>query len=154
MRLKRRRGPSAQVASCPPAARSYSSPKRRRICSSRRRRISEVPSPNQKRMRLLQAPADMGRGPNQKSRTVRASSTARARFRAARRLFACRLRLVSGEQLLQLRCRCAGGDEEFLLVLLDRVLRLQRLLIVLAKATYGLARGGCAHSERLQHRLG
>src|SRR5215469_4528616 len=134
MRLRRRRGPSAHGPSWPPAARSKTLPKRRRMSASRRLRISEVSSPNQNRIRRLNSSADMGSGPNQKSRTLRASSTARTRFSTAGGVLACGLRLVGVEQFLQLLGRLAGGREEFFLVFLDGVLRPERLLVVLAKA--------------------
>src|SRR5215469_5259054 len=130
MRLSRRRGPSAQLASLPRAARSTSAPKRSRICSSRRGRITELSSANQKVMRRLNPSADRGGLPNQKSRTLRASSMGRSRIRAG---------LVGLEQPLELLRGGDRGSEEFLLVVLDRVLCLKRLLIELAEAAQRFA---------------
>src|SRR5262252_649262 len=143
MRLSRRRGPSAQFASSPRAARPTSAPKRTRMCSSRRWRITELSSPNQKSMRRLNPSADKGSFPNQKSRTLRASSMWRGRVRAG---------LVGLEEPLELLRGGERGGPEFLLVLLDRVLCQERFLIVLAEAAHRFA---CAHvsfPERLEHR--
>src|SRR5580658_2114111 len=142
MRLERRRGPSAQGASCPAAARSWSGPKRRRISASRRCRTGELPSPNQKRSRCLALAADSGWRPNQNSRTLRASST----------LFRFRAGAIGIEQLLELLSGFARGGEEFLLVLLDLVLRDERALVVLAEAAHRLARRGGGLAEVFEHR--
>src|SRR6516164_1243431 len=143
MRLSRRRGPSAQLASSPRAARSTSPLKRTRMCSSRRWRIAELSSPNQKSMRRLNPCADRGSLPNQKSRTLRASSMRRARVGA---------RLVGLEQPLELLRGGERSGEELLLVLLHLVLRLQCLLIVLAKAAHRFARARRGFPERLEYR--
>src|SRR5579863_1025755 len=128
MRLSRRRAPSAQAASCPAAARSNSGPKRAAIAASRRCRSGDLP-PNQKRTRWLSAAADNRCRPNQKSRTLRASSM----------LLRLRARAVRLEQPLELLGGLARGGEELRLVLLDLVLRGQRLLVVLAEAAHRLA---------------
>src|SRR5262252_456670 len=143
MRLSRRRGPSAQFASSPRAARPTSAPKRTRMCSSRRWRITELSSPNQKSMRRLNPSADKGSLPNQKSRTLRASSMWRGRVRAD---------LVGLEQPLELLRGGDRGSAKFLLVLLDRVLCQERLLIVLAEAAHHFARARRSIPERLEHR--
>src|ERR1700746_3181290 len=145
IRLRRRRGPSAQEASSPRAARSSSAPKRARMCSSRRWRRDEASSPNQKRMRRFSVSADGGAVPNQKSRTLRASSMSPRRFGT---------RLVGLEQGLELLRGGTRGGEEFLLVLLDLVLRLQSLLVVLAEAAHRFACAAGGFSERLEHRAG
>src|ERR1700751_3838175 len=132
MRLSRLRGPSAQAASSPFSWRSTRAPKRARSSSSRRRRSAELSSPNQNRMRRFRPSADSGSLPNQKSRTLRASPMGPGGFRAG---------LIGLEQPLEL---LRGGERcgaEFLLVLLDLVLRLESLLIVLAESTHGFA--GC-----------
>src|SRR5215472_2245045 len=143
MRLSRLRGPSAQAASSPFSARSTRAPKRTRSCSSRRWRSAELSSLNQKRMRRFSPSADRGTLPNQKSRTLRASSMGPGGFRAG---------LIRFEQPLELLRGGNRGRAEFLLVLLDLVLRLESLLIVLAKAAHRFA-GGCgAFSELFEHR--
>src|SRR5262249_38216626 len=145
MRLSRRRGPSAQLASSPRAARSTSEPKRTRMCSSRRWRIVELSSPYQKVIRRLNPSADRGSLPNQKSRTLRASSMGRGRVRAG---------LVGFEQPLELLRGSERGCAEFFLVLLDRVLSQERLLIVLAEAAHHFARARRSLPERLENRGG
>src|SRR5215831_10678607 len=143
MRLSRLRGPSAQLASSPRAARSTSAPKRTRMCSSRRWRNVELSSPNQKVIRRLNPSADKGSLLNQKSRTLRASSMGRSRVRAG---------LIGFEQPLELLRGSERGGAEFLLVLLDRVLSLECVLIVLAEAAHHFARARRSLPERLEHR--
>src|SRR6516164_9450734 len=142
MRLSRRRGPSAQLASSPRAALSTSAPKRTRICSSRCWRITELSSANQKVMRRLNPSADRGSLPNQKSRTLRASSMGRSRVRAGP---------VRLEQPLELFPGGDRGGEELLLVILDRILCLECLLVVLAEAAHRFARIRRRLPERLEH---
>src|SRR5215468_8326464 len=141
IKLRRRRGPLAQPTSSPRAARSSSPPKRMRTCASRARRRAELSSPNQKRMRRFNASADSGAVPNQKSRTLRASSMSPRRFAT---------RLVGLEQTLELLCCGARGCEEFLLILLDLVLRPESLLIVLTEAPQHFTCAGGRFPERLQ----
>src|SRR6516164_236398 len=122
MRLSRRRGPSAQLASPPRAALS---------------------TPNQNVRRRLNPSADRGSLPNQKSRTLRASSMGCSRIRAG---------AVGLEQPLELLGGGDRGGAELLLVILDRVLRLERLLIVLTEAAHRFARVRLRLAERLEHR--
>src|SRR5581483_2431473 len=75
MRLRQRRGLSAQFARSPRAARSNSAPKRDRMMPSSFFRSSGLSSPgNQSLRRCLSNCAVSGTVPNQKSRTCRASS--------------------------------------------------------------------------------
>src|SRR5215472_1228925 len=143
MRLSRLRGPSAQAASSPFSARSTRAPKRTRSCSSRRWRSAELSSLNQKRMRRFSPSADRGSLPNQKSRTLRASSMGPGSFRAG---------LIRLEQPLELLRGGNRGGAEFLLVLLDLVLCLEGVLIVLAESAHCFAGGGRGFSELFEHR--
>src|SRR6266699_2176116 len=140
IRLRRRRGPSAQLSSSPAAARSKSSPKRARISSSRSAGSPRLSSPNQKAMRSSRSSAQSGSRPNQNSRTLRASSMALS-WPAA----------VGLEELLELRRGFARGREELGLVLLDLILRGKRGLIVLAELAHGFARRGRGLAEPFQH---
>src|SRR5215469_11164750 len=96
-------------------------------------------------MRRLNPSADRGGLPNQKSRTLRASSMGRSRIRAG---------LVGLEQPLELLGGGDRGGEEFLLIVFDRVLCLERLLIMLAEAAHRFARVPLCLAERLEHRGG
>src|ERR1700741_4836947 len=132
MRLRRRRGPSAQAASRPAAACSSSPPKRVRISSSRR----APPAPHQRSMRRAIPCESSGCAPNQSPRTARASSI--------------RGLLVSLEQLLELLRGLDRRGAELALVLLDRVLRGEGRLVVLAEAAHALPPRGRGSAERLE----
>src|SRR5215470_15338888 len=143
MRLSRLRGPSAQAASSSFCARSTRAPKRTRSSSSRRWRSAELSSPNQNRMRRFSPSAVRGSLPNQKSRTLRASSMGPSGLRGG---------LIRLEQPLELLRGGERGGAEFLLVLLDLVLCLESLLIVLAESAYCFAGGGRSLSKLFEHR--
>src|SRR5712691_11713426 len=61
-----------------------------------------------------------------------------------------RLQAVRFEQLLQLRGGFLGSLDELRLVVLDRVLRFEPLLVVLLEQTYGALGGGDAEAQRKQ----
>src|SRR5579862_6689171 len=91
-------------------------------------------------MRCLSVAALSAARPNQKSRTLRASSMSVGPGP------------VGLEQLFQLLRGFARGGEELALVILDLILRRERRLIVHAEAPHRLARRRGRLTESLQYR--
>src|ERR1700733_77208 len=148
MRLRRRRGPSPQLASSPRSAASTRAPNSlRMVASHARARSVDSSLPNHIFMRSSSASRVIGKLPNQNSRTRRASSSC-AGAMASSALLA--LGNVGFEELLKLLRGFARGADELCLILLDRILLTEGSLIVLPELAYRGARyrGRIAESDQ------